>query len=102
MSVPISIPPGRLHRDLSVDSLAELAVGSGHCRRTRDGALVLATGRFTGRAPQDRFIVDDEHTRSRVEWGSRNQAISPEHFQRLRAYLRAHLGRGDVFEMNAH
>jgi phosphoenolpyruvate carboxykinase (ATP) len=102
MSVPLSIPSGRLHKGLSVERLAELALRTGQCSRTREGALVLKTGRFTGRAPQDRFIVEDEHTRPRVEWGPRNQAISPAHFATLRTVLQAHLARGDVFEVNAH
>jgi phosphoenolpyruvate carboxykinase (ATP) len=102
MSVPLSVPSGRLHRDSSVRSLAELALASGQCSRTRDGALVLRTGKFTGRAPQDRFIVEDAHTRPRVEWGARNQAISEAHYQALKTYICAHLARGDVFEVNVH
>jgi phosphoenolpyruvate carboxykinase (ATP) len=81
--------------------LAEFAIGSGQCSATREGALVLRTGRFTGRTPQDRFIVEDEHTRTRVEWGPRNQGISSAHYQALKAYLCAHLARTDVFEVNA-
>src|SRR6185436_13082975 len=102
MSVPLSIPSSKLHRDLSVSHLAELALATGQSSRTRDGALVLLTGRFTGRAPQDRFIVEDEHTAPRVEWGVRNQAISPAQYQALKAYLLAHLTRSDVFEVNGH
>ena len=102
MSVVLSIPTGRLHRDHSVSLLAELAVSSGQCRRTSDGALVLATGRFTGRAPNDRFIMLDEHTRSRVEWGPRNQPMLPSHYRALKAHLAEHLSRADVYQVNAH
>jgi phosphoenolpyruvate carboxykinase (ATP) len=82
--------------------LAELALDRGQCSRTRHGALVLRTGRFTGRAPEDRFIVEDDHTRSRVEWGPRNQAISKAHYQALRAHLSVHLAGVEVFEVNAN
>jgi phosphoenolpyruvate carboxykinase (ATP) len=102
MSVVLSIPPGRLHRDPSVSLLAELALRSGQCRRTCDGALVLATGRFTGRAPNDRFITLDEHTRSRVEWGPRNQPMLPSHYRALKAHLAEHLARADVYQVSAH
>ena len=102
MSVPLSIPSGRLHTDLPVSLLADFALGSGQCSRTRDGALVLLTGRFTGRAPQDRYIVEDEQTRPRVEWGARNQGISEVHYQALKEYVCAHLARAEVFEVNAH
>jgi phosphoenolpyruvate carboxykinase (ATP) len=102
MSLPLSIPFDRLPRSLTVARLAELALDRGQCSRTRHGALVLRTGRFTGRAPDDRFIVEDDHTRSRVEWGSRNQAISKADYQALRAHLSVHLAGTEVFEVNAH
>jgi phosphoenolpyruvate carboxykinase (ATP) len=102
MSVALSIPPGRLHRDLSVERLAELALESGQCRRTRDGALVLATGRFTGRAVNDRFIALDDETRPRVEWGARNQPLLPSHCRALNSHLAQHLARSDVYEVTAH
>jgi phosphoenolpyruvate carboxykinase (ATP) len=102
MSVPLSIPSGRLHRNLPVTILAEFALGSGQCSPTREGALVLRTGRFTGRAPQDRYIVEDAETRSRVEWGVRNQAISEARYEALKAHVCAHLGRAEVFEVSAH
>lgn len=102
MSVALTVPVGKLHRDLSVSALARFALGTGQCSRTRDGALVLRTGRFTGRAPQDRYIVEDERTASRVEWGARNQGISEARYQALKAYLLAHLTQAEVFEVNAH
>jgi phosphoenolpyruvate carboxykinase (ATP) len=102
MSVVLSIPPGRLHRELSAERLAEIAVESGQCRRTRHGALVLGTGRFTGRAAQDRFVVLDEETRPRVEWGARNQPVLPSQYRALKALLVQHLARADVYEVGAH
>ena len=47
------------------------------------GSLVVRTGRFTGRSPKDKYVVQDEQTRSRVEWGSVNQPMSEEVFDDL-------------------
>jgi len=47
------------------------------------GALVVHTGKFTGRAPKDRFIVRDEITRDTVDWNDINQPIDPLYFDRL-------------------
>jgi phosphoenolpyruvate carboxykinase (ATP) len=102
MSVPLVLASGRLSRNLPISALAEFAVQSGQCSRTRDGALVLQTGRFTGRAPSDRYLVEDEHTRPRVEWGARNQGISPAHYQALKEHVVAHLAEREVFEIGAH
>jgi phosphoenolpyruvate carboxykinase (ATP) len=102
MSVVLSVPPGRLHRDLSVEKLADIACESGQCTRTRDGALVLRTGKFTGRAAQDRFVALDDETRLRVEWGARNQPILPSQVRALKTLLTQHLSRADVYPIDAH
>ena len=36
------------------------------------GALSVKTGKFTGRSPKDRFIVQDELTKNSVWWGDVN------------------------------
>lgn len=48
------------------------------------GALVVDTGRFTGRSPQDKFVVRDALTENSVDWGSINQPLSQEHYGRLK------------------
>lgn len=48
-----------------------------------NGALCVSTGKFTGRAPKDRYIVEDEKTRESVYWGAINKPISQEVFQNL-------------------
>ena len=47
------------------------------------GSLVVRTGRFTGRSPKDKYVVRDEQTDSRVQWGSVNQPMSEEVFDGL-------------------
>lgn len=47
------------------------------------GAFTTNTGKFTGRSPEDRFIVEDELTKDTVFWGAINKPISNEIFQNL-------------------
>lgn len=47
------------------------------------GAIAIDTGKFTGRSPQDRFIVKDATTEHSVEWGGFNTPFCPEKFDRL-------------------
>lgn len=48
------------------------------------GALVVDTGRYTGRSPRDKYVVRDELTEDTVDWGEINQPISREHFRLLK------------------
>ncbi len=44
------------------------------------GALVITTGKFTGRSPKDRFIVKDKITASSINWNDFNQPIEKKYF----------------------
>ena len=62
-----------------------------------NGALVVRTGQFTGRSPQDKFIVRDDLTESSVNWGAVNQAISPQHFERIYSRVTSFLAGRELF-----
>lgn len=47
------------------------------------GALVIHTGKFTGRSPKDRFIVKDISTADTIDWNSINLPIDPTYFDRI-------------------
>lgn len=47
---------------------------------TKDGALVVETGSWTGRSPNAKFIVKDDLTKDTVDWGEVNKPISPDEF----------------------
>jgi len=57
----------------------------------RSGALVIDTGKFTGRSPKDRFIVKDSITEDKVDWGDVNIPFSSEDFDKLYDKVTAHL-----------
>jgi phosphoenolpyruvate carboxykinase (ATP) len=61
------------------------------------GPLVTRTGSFTGRAPNDKFIVDSSGSHSNVWWGSVNHAISEEAFDQLYKKVCVFLEGKDVF-----
>ncbi|MCS7005533.1 MAG: phosphoenolpyruvate carboxykinase (ATP) [Cytophagales bacterium] len=72
-----------VRHNFSPDQLIDLAVKEGEAVLADNGALMMDTGKFTGRSPKDRFIVKDELTSKSVWWGDINQPISVEHFERL-------------------
>ena len=52
---------GKVHRNLSPASLIEIAIRRNEGNLSSTGAFSVKTGKFTGRSPDDKYIVDDEH-----------------------------------------
>jgi phosphoenolpyruvate carboxykinase (ATP) len=71
----------------------ELGLG----RETANGTLAINTGKFTGRSPQDRFLVLDDYTKDRVWWGKTNKSISPEHFDHLQGEIEKYLSEKEIY-----
>jgi phosphoenolpyruvate carboxykinase (ATP) len=85
------------HYNLGPAQLLEHAIQRREGTLSSGGALVVRTGQFTGRSPKDKFIVRDEITDSTVQWGTTNQPMSEEHFNRLYARMQSFWNGRDVF-----
>ena len=85
----------------SIAELVEHAVSVGEGILADSGALSADTGKFTGRSPGDRFIVEDQVTAEKVWWGKINQAISPENFDALYTQVTDYLSEKDLFVRDA-
>jgi len=70
--------------NLQTAPLVEHAVRRGEGRLTKDGALLVDTGKFTGRSVKDKFVVRDATTEGTINWGAINQPMSPEHWANLK------------------
>ncbi len=68
---------------LSVPQLVEKATSRGEVVLTSTGAVKAETGKYTGRSPQDKYIVDEPISKDKIDWGSVNQPISSSHFEAL-------------------
>jgi phosphoenolpyruvate carboxykinase (ATP) len=77
----LAINEGR--RNLSVPLLVESAILNREGELSSTGALSVKTGKFTGRSPDDKFIVKDEVTMNTVDWGKVNHPISEENFDAI-------------------
>jgi phosphoenolpyruvate carboxykinase (ATP) len=73
-----------LRWNLGSAQLVEQAVARGEGVLAKDGPLVVATGKHTGRSAKDKFIVRDAETENNIWWDN-NASISPEHFAALKA-----------------
>ncbi len=51
------------------------------------GTLVVYTGRYTGRSPNDKFIVDTKKVHNKINWGKAHLSISRESYDSLKEKL---------------
>src|ERR687891_1225557 len=87
----------KLHRNLPPPSLIEAAIHRGEGELSATGALSVKTGKFTGRSPGDRYIVDDDFTHDSVDWGKINHPLSPDKFDRILNKMKSSLEGKEAF-----
>ena len=72
----LGINPAKVHRNLEVTKLVSHSVSNGDGKIASTGSLAVKTGKYTGRSPDDRFIVKDNLTNDTVDWGKINHPIA--------------------------
>lgn len=91
-----------IYRNLSPAQLVEMAVQRQEGRLADNGALVVETGRRTGRSPKDRFIVREPGTEHLIDWGAVNQPIEADKFQALWDRVSDYMKDRDMFVADLH
>ncbi|ATW24886.1 phosphoenolpyruvate carboxykinase (ATP) [Candidatus Formimonas warabiya] len=86
-----------VYRNLSPARLVEMALARGEGTLSETGALCVKTGKYTGRSPLDRFIVDTPSVHEAIDWGKTNQLMDEETFWRIYYRLMAYLEEKDLF-----
>src|ERR687892_754421 len=93
----MDIRVGKVHRNLSVPSLLEIAIYRREGNLSSTGAFSVKTGKFTGRSPDDKYIVDDEYTHNSVHWGKVNHSISEENFEKIFTRMKKYIEGKELF-----
>lgn len=89
--------------NLQPAALVEQTIVNQQGKLSSSGALVVKTGKFTGRSPKDRFIVKDARTEHTVDWGNINQPIDEASFEALYNKIIEYAGSLDtVYVRDAH
>jgi phosphoenolpyruvate carboxykinase (ATP) len=73
----------RQNLNLQPAALVEATIRKGQGNLSNTGALVIKTGKFTGRSPKDRYVVKDSTTEGSVDWGNVNIPFDPEDYKAL-------------------
>jgi len=87
LATTLGFDPEKVHYQLTPPELMEMALERERGVLTDNGTLAINTGKFTGRSPQDRFVVMEDLTENTVDWGAINKPIDLEKYQALKAKL---------------
>ncbi len=93
---------GTVYWNLPTPALYEEIAFRREGRVVLGGALVVSTGKHTGRAASDKFVVREATTEENVWWGQYNRPFSPEKFEALFARLQGYLQGRDLFVQDCY
>lgn len=88
---------GTAYRNLAPAQLVEAALRRGEGTLSDTGALVVKTGKYTGRSPDDKFIVDTPAVHDEIAWGKINVPIEKAKFDAIKAKILAYLQNKEIF-----
>src|SRR2546423_15661587 len=77
-------PGGRVYLNPTTSMLYTHALARNEAVLAEGGPLVVDTGRYTGRSPQDKFVVRGPGSEDPLWWGRVNQPVAGGSFSRLR------------------
>ena len=91
------IKASAVFRNLSPAALVEKSVSRGEANLIDTGALAVFTGKYTGRSPKDKFIVDTPGIHDKIAWGSVNVPTKRETFQAIKKKMCEYLNGKEVY-----
>jgi phosphoenolpyruvate carboxykinase (ATP) len=83
--------------NLTTPALVERIVSRREGVIAHEGAVVVRTGQYTGRSPNDKFLVCCQEDNDLIWWGKVNRAFKPENFDRLYTLMTSYLQGRDIF-----
>lgn len=86
-----------VYRNLTPAQLTEHALRRGEGTLSNTGALVVKTGKYTGRSANDKFIVDTPAIHDDIAWGKVNRPMDKARFDAIYAKVTAYLQNKDIF-----
>ena len=93
----LGMAPATVYHNLSQTVLIEKAIRNGEGILTDTGALAVTTGKFTGRSPHDKYIVDTDGVHDLINWGDVNHPIDRDVFNALKDEMIEYLEGQEVY-----
>jgi len=93
---------GGVYWNLSPEALYEEIVFRREGTITRDGAIVMNTGKHTARSANDKFVVREPSTEEHIWWGQYNRPFAPDKFNELFSRMQGFLQGRDLFVQDCY
>lgn len=81
--------------DSPLNLLVEKAISLGHGHLSKHGALVVKTGKHTGRSANDKYIVKSPKTEKTIWWENNINPMTPETFEQLKTKVISTLNQSE-------
>lgn len=92
----------KLNYQLTPAELIEAAVSNAEGNLSETGALVVNTGIYTGRSPNDRFFVDTPTIHDKINWGKVNVPITEEKFNKIYDKVKNYLKQKEIYVFDGY
>lgn len=98
----LGLSPRTVHYNLKPPALYELSLDRGEGQLVSGGPLLVRTDPYTGRSPNDRFLVRDERNEGTINWGDVNRPTDRATFDQLQEQMVRYAGDRDLFVQDVY
>ncbi len=92
----------RVYWNLPAPALYEEAVFRNEGKIVNGGALLVNTGKWTARAANEKYFVQEPTTEDKIDWGKNNRPLTPEKFDGIFSRLQAFLQGEELFVQDVY
>ena len=93
----MGIKPSSVKSNLTQEEWRNEELNRNEGRLSSNGTVIINTGIYTGRSPNDRFIVKEKETEDLIDWGDVNLPLSEESFEILEKAVKEEMEQKDLF-----
>ena len=98
----MGINPSSVKANLSQDEWLNEELNRKEGRLSSNGTVIINTGIYTGRSPNDRFIVKNKETEKLIDWGDVNRPLSEDSFEILENEVKKEMEGKDLFVFDGY
>lgn len=92
----------KVYWNLPDEALYEEIIFRNEAKLSKQGPLIVKTGKHTARAAGDKYIVREESTENEIWWGEYNRPISPTTFNQVYSRVLAYCQGEELFVLDCY